>query len=102
MACACLPDLSSYNLTGAIVNAGGAQFPAFTPGAEYGPSYGIGCGSHDDGLAPFCDRADSNTCDTAVADGSGSVRVDVAIGGQVGADEGARRMLLPRCATQGV
>ena len=58
MACACLPDLSSYNLTGAIVNAGGAQFPAFTPGGEYGPSYGIGCGSHDDGLEPFCDRAD--------------------------------------------
>ena len=58
-ACACLPDLSSYNLTGTVVDAGGVKFPAFTVGAEYGPSYGLGCSAHDDGRAPFCDRANN-------------------------------------------
>ena len=62
--CACLSDLASYNLSGAVVNAGGATFPAFTPGAVYGPSYGIGCAAHDNGLAPFCDLDRESWCNS--------------------------------------
>ena len=57
--CPCVPDLSSYNLTGAFVDAGGATFSAFVPGAQYGPSYGLGCSAHDRGLKPFCDLTQS-------------------------------------------
>ena len=59
-----LPLRPCSHLSGAVVNAGGATFPAFTPGAVYGPSYGIGCAAHDNGLAPFCDLDRESWCNS--------------------------------------
>ena len=42
------------NVSTTTLNAGGVEYSVFTPDADYGQFYGVGCAAHDYNRAPFC------------------------------------------------
>ena len=62
VACPCLADLSSYDLSSTIAySVGDEHFTALANGSHFGVNYGVGCGRHDFGHEPFCSLASGGT-----------------------------------------